>query len=337
MPVPEQSYARGGIVAFSGEGEEGQVTNSGGYGLPANHPFVKMISDNAEEIRKAEYKGVTSQEYDKAIEDRQKLLSGLFGENKAATALSNRLKEDDEARAGTLEQGKGMALLQAASAMAQGNNFVRGLGNAGGAFASAYGDALKLDKAEKRAINRSQFDLADSLRKEKLGIIGDSLKAADQLSATKREEFRSQIEKFKALANLGAAGAKAVGKSGSGGGPKEFIVGPAKFLAEVKEQHPTWSVAKQEAEAFRRYQQGRGPGLPGAQLRSDVAADANEIKRAKLIEDAISELRVDKKYVRASPEQKRVMETEVTNRVAKQPIVDDAPAPGTTIKPIKLD
>jgi len=251
-------------------------------------------------------------------------LSDLFGENKAATALSSRLKEDDEARAGTLEQGKGMALLQAAAAMAQGNNFVRGLGNAGGAFASAYGDALKLDKAEKRAINRSQFDLADSLRKEKLGIIGDSIKAADQLGVSRREEFRSQLEKFKALANLGAAGAKAVGKSGgSGGGPKDFVVGPEVYLAQIKEEHKDWSPAKQKAEAFKRFQQGKAAGYQGAAEKTAVAAEGNEIKRTEQETKALGDLRVTKQYKKATPEQQKQMEADEIARIAKMPVANN--------------
>jgi hypothetical protein len=121
---------------------------------------------------------------------------------------------------------------------------MRGLGAAGAAFGRSYGQALQLDKAEKRAINRQQFDLADSIRKEKMGILNDSIKAADQLSPAKREEYKSQLEKFKALANIGSAGARAMGKAGGAGGDKTKLNEQLAAAEVAYETNPTDATLK---------------------------------------------------------------------------------------------
>jgi hypothetical protein len=277
--------AGGGILAFSEPTEENNnsLTNSGGgggYNLDAKNPFVQMMMQNAENIRGAEYKGVTPEEYNKAIEARHKLLSGLFGTNEAATTQAARLKEDDEARAGTLNQNKGTALLEAASAVLQPGGTMRGLGAAGAAFGRSYGQALQLDKAEKRAINRQQFDLADSIRKEKMGILNDSIKAADQLGPAKREEFKSQIEKYKALANIGSAGARAMGKNGAGSSKiapqTEAYQTYYKYFKDLYPEETDNSIGKR---AMDKALEMKAPGLPGVTARTEATADEKARER----------------------------------------------------------
>jgi len=63
-----------------------------------------------------------------------------------------------------LAEGKGLSALQAASAMLQGNDPARAIGNALGAFGSSYGQTLKESKARKRAAAEGKFQLASERR-----------------------------------------------------------------------------------------------------------------------------------------------------------------------------
>jgi hypothetical protein len=63
------------------------------------------------------------------------------------------------------------------------------------------------------------------------------------------------------------------GAGAGGASSKDFIVGPETYLAQIKEEHPDWSPAKQKAEAFKLFQQGKSAGLQGAVIKADTARE----------------------------------------------------------------
>jgi len=80
------------------------------------------------------------------------------------------IKRMQEENATNRKQGRGLAALQAAGAMLQGNDLARGLGAGAVAFGQAYGATNQASQAEERALQNMRFNLADAERKEKMGL-----------------------------------------------------------------------------------------------------------------------------------------------------------------------
>jgi hypothetical protein len=140
-------------------------------------------------------------------------------------------------QAGELQQQKGLAALAAIPAMFQGNNAVRGIGGAGGAFANMYGKALQADRAEKRALISARNNLEDAQYKMKVGMVGD----ARQLTAESRRDRQAaeaaRIAKLKALGTLAATQERA-NRPVKGTTPNFDINAQASIAADLKATTP---------------------------------------------------------------------------------------------------
>lgn len=136
--------------------------------------------------------------------------------------LRDYLAQADTDRGAALEQGKGLAALSAMSGMLQPGGFMRGLGAAGGAFASHYGQALAADRVEKRSIAQMQFNLADAERKERMGLHRDAQAAVQNAEANRLNAYKAKIAKEQASANALARTAQAMKPTAAktGSGPK---------------------------------------------------------------------------------------------------------------------
>lgn len=136
-------------------------------------------------------------------------------------------------QAGELQQQKGLAALAAIPEMLKGNNAVRGIGGAGGAFANMYGKALQADRAEKRALTSARNNLEDAQYKMKVGMVGD----ARQLTAESRRDRQAaetaRIAKLKALGTL-AATQERVNRPVKGATPNFDINAQASIAADLK-------------------------------------------------------------------------------------------------------
>jgi len=94
---------------------------------------------------------------DKTYTDIQDQISKMRGENESA-----------------LGEGKGLAALQAAGAMLQGNDPMRGLGAAGAAFASSYAPALAAKRRADQSFTEMNINLARAQRAEKQGLLKEA-------------------------------------------------------------------------------------------------------------------------------------------------------------------
>ena len=213
MLPTEQSMARGGIVAFAEGGgstvseDEDETTASAsapaeGPGNPAvyNEALRNQLAQ-AKTVAEAKYESMNPEEYNRIIEERRaSLLKGL-GENpyEGMRADAKRLGEES---ATNLKQGKGLAAIQAAAAMLQGNDLSRGLAAGASTFADAYGTAVKADQAQKAAIQKMNINIADSERKEKMGLTKDAIAAADQARKDHQAAQVFGIDKAKALGKV---------------------------------------------------------------------------------------------------------------------------------------
>ena len=305
MYTPDEDYAAGGIVAFqegglnavavtddatrrlvgSGDGDDG---SSAGMNFPmftsTGDPktYATLAGQLPEAIQGiSDYKatGMTPEQYGKIQEDEIAAYRKAMGPNTAMESLASDIAERKKERAGNLEEGKGIALLKAAYAVTQGNNWARAFAGAGAAFGDEYNRALQADKAEKRSIALAEFNMADAQRKENLGLFKEGRAAADRATTAQQAADKARLEKAKAYADAVTKGMNATkplrsafsGAGAGGASSKDFIVGPETYLAQIKEEHPDWSPAKQKAEAFKLFQQGKSAGLQGAVIKADTA------------------------------------------------------------------
>lgn len=230
LPVSNHGYAPGGIVAFAvgGSGYSDVTGLSGPENVDLNADIYANQSDaNTAEGAYGEIKP----------EDRNSLIQYLLTDLKRSDEVTpvksadqrkadikgyrEQLEEDsgpdiygpmkeqlesqEKDRAGTLNQGQGMALLQAAGAMLKGSNFARGAGEAASTYAQAYGQALQADKAEKRSIASMQFNLADAQRKERMGNTRAAMAAEESARKAEADIKRAQNAGYTAKARMAQA------------------------------------------------------------------------------------------------------------------------------------
>jgi hypothetical protein len=333
--------AGGGILAFAGDDEEndpmtGQMVSSPGDPRAYGN-FNQELLRSMGAIRDFKPVGMTAKEYNDAISNRYALLGKMAGPDPYADQSAS-LEEQQKAMASNEGIGRAAALFKAANAVVQGNNAIRGLAGAGAAYGEEAIKAAQAGAAEKRALSSMKFNLLDAQRKERMGMSRDAIEAANQARKDKSDLNAAEIAKQKALGSLAASGARATKPTGTGAGGKEFIAGPAAYLGEVKELYPNWSPAKQQAEAFRRYQQGKAAGYQGAKEKTDVASDALDLKRQQFEAEELRKTKIEPDYKDGTPEKKAAMEADAKARAAKRAAQAVIPlARGGTITPIKLD
>lgn len=209
MLPSEESMARGGIVAFGkgGDAEEedddSSQTPAGdnqpqGAGSPtAYQNALDQMQAQAASIANAKYEPMKSEEYDAVIKKRMAALQeGLPKIYDQQNANVDSIEAD---RAKNLDMAKGLAAFQAGAAMLQGNQGIRGLAAGAATFGDAYGAAVKADQAQKQALQQMKFNIADAQRKEQMGLMKDSIAAADQARRDHQAAQQFGIDKAKAL------------------------------------------------------------------------------------------------------------------------------------------
>jgi hypothetical protein len=245
LPTPEEDYAAGGIVAFSGPTEENNYSLVSDLTVPPNTPYSEDESGlyptesggegnagmqarafaNYERSRKEleELTGQTTTADDdrKTRKDYLDFLEANAGPNIYAPA-TGRLDAREADRAKNVRQGQGLALLAAAGAILEGNTLARGASKAFPVFAKEMGEVQRADIAEQRSIETMRFALADAQRKERMGDVRGAQAAAETARKAKADANKFQFDKTKALADLDAKAIQATRpRTGAGaGGPK---------------------------------------------------------------------------------------------------------------------
>lgn len=234
LHTPDEDYAEGGIVAFAGDEDENEADSGqlvGGMptftsrGDPETYGTLASQYPGAiEDIRNIKYESVSPKQYEEIVtSDISKMREAMGGGDLYKQLLAD-MQSRDEERAGVLESGKGVALLKAAAAMAQGNNWVRAFGNAGAEFGTEYNRALQADKAEKRSIALAKFNIADAQRKENMGLLREARQSADRAVTANTAAQKAKLDKAKAVADALSKGMSATkplrSAFGGAGGPK---------------------------------------------------------------------------------------------------------------------
>lgn len=235
LHTPDEDYAAGGIVAFAGDDDEndpqtGQLVSGvpafTSTGDPTTYAaLAKQLPGAIQGISSVTGNPLTAEEYKQIQMDEMNAYREAMGPNTAKEAA----QADITARKGelgkNLEEGKGVALLKAAYAVTQGNNWARAFAGAGAAFGEEFNRALKADKEEKRSIALAEFNMADAQRKENLGLFKEGRAAADRAVTARQAADKAKLEKAKAYADAVTKGMNATkplrSALGAGaGGPK---------------------------------------------------------------------------------------------------------------------
>jgi hypothetical protein len=224
MLPTEEGMARGGIVAFGfggsayGEGDEGEEEARNYMGTAkeaeaeAEDEAVgdpKDIAGSISALQKMEYRTPkTAAESDAEFEARKaRLMKGVDTSDRDAIREDiKRMQGESDA---DLKRGRGLAFIQSGAAMLEGNDFARAAGKSASVFSQAYGDAIKANQAKKSALQNMKFNLAESQRKEQMGLNRDAIALEDQARKDEDAARRFEVDRLRALGVLQGAKARA--------------------------------------------------------------------------------------------------------------------------------
>ena len=210
------AFARGGIPRYDGE-EDSLVDEGGGEedGLPALNTGVQTVGNKAANDAITPALATVAQRVASpndfvptadpkaALKSSMATVSDLAGTSPYAEQKQNMTELVAQSK-DALEQGKGLAALQAMGALLQGPDFMRALGGAGAAFANTYGQALAAKKQSDMSIAQMNISIANGQRAENLGLAKDAIgsyQAAEKLRLDAWKAKQEQDAKtLKALA-----------------------------------------------------------------------------------------------------------------------------------------
>ena len=289
------AFGKGGIMHFEDGGEtdaaaEGEMEDQASEQRAGNKDLqaaiFPLLLKKANEVGNAEEFKDDGQTEEQGIVSNMGMMDRLAGPSavpqiqKQITNLTSQARE-------ALEQGKGLAALNAMGAILQGPNFMRALGGAGVAFADSYKGALAANQAAKTSIAQMNINLAAGQRAEKLGLIKDA-------SASYRAAKKYKIDAFKAQQEASAKGLIALSRAEKAAQPPR----PYKPSAPVRPTEQQEYVSADEATRAlmdRRYRM-MAPGLAGT-LETQAGATA---RQAPEIDLKTQTLELDREKARAA-------------------------------------
>jgi hypothetical protein len=238
------SYAGGGILAFQDRGmvdsSEESTEREQAY-FPGNKKGYDLATQRYLESDEALAKfkptpAMTRKERAELEREEFERRQKFAGEDPYAS-MAEKFKTFEVDRAKNLEEGKGLAALQAIPAILQGRG-IRGIGAGIGALGGNLAGVAKADAAEKRALASMDFNLKDAQRKERMGLTKDAMASVTDAQKDRIAADKAQLDALKAR-NTGAANAaRAFRPTGSAGGAGK---GPkiAEQLAAAEIAHET--------------------------------------------------------------------------------------------------
>jgi hypothetical protein len=245
MYTPEEDYAEGGIIAFSGASGNQQVED----------PTQRILDAIADDKRRADYgteqepgwggagepdstvigraeealnkymnfvpKEMTEKEQEAFLDRYMARVKKAGGEDIYAPEIA-RGAQDEADRAKARRVGEAGAYFTAAGKILKGRNLAEGASEALPAFGSAINEVEKLDQAAKTANARAQFLLKDAQRKERMGDARGAQAALAEARKFQQDANRAAGDKLRYGADIAARTvqySKTSGK-GAGAGPK---------------------------------------------------------------------------------------------------------------------
>lgn len=265
MYTPEEDYANGGIVAFSGPTKENNnslvtdpdlrqqvldtIDAEGGaqnYADMGDAPQSVQARATAAQQAHADFDPaeMTPEEIKKVRQDYFDFIRGNAGEDIYAPA-KERLTAREAALASDRRQGEGLAYLTAAGKILKGHNLAMGASEALPAFAQQIGEVQKAEQQEKRAIEQMNFSLADAQRKERMGDARGAQAAVESARKFQQDANKAKGDKLRFNADITTRNvqyARLARGTGAGSGPKL-----AERLADAEETYALSPTAENKA------------------------------------------------------------------------------------------
>ena len=203
--------AGGGILAFQdGELVSAENTNGGAGNLSVyNEASLKALA-SANEIKNLVREGYTPTQINKIIEDRFNLDKRLMGGDEYYKSVTDYIDKSDTDRAETMRQGHGLTALRASAALQKAG--VTSGDRWGGALSSIADSEEKLrsaDTAQKDAMAKFKFNVADMRRKENAGLVKDATSAAVLAQQNIKDAYTANVNSHKAAGDIYVNVAKA--------------------------------------------------------------------------------------------------------------------------------
>lgn len=347
MLPSEESMARGGIVAFAGDDEEGSLVREGmgfggtGSGIDGDDSYGN-VGDNDENpndvksLLAGQQKSISELQNlkprtPKTAEERaadlkeykRQLMEGVdTTDQDTLRADIKRMQEENEAN---LKHGKGLAFIQSGAAMLEGNDPWRAMGRSVSTFGQAYGDAVKAAQAKNQALINMKQNLAESQRKEQMGLNKEAILYQDQARRDQNAADKFEVDRLRAMGNLQGNAARAAIAARP---PVAKPPTPPKFAEQLAEaevalaQDPNNKNLQTRVKGLRnagallqqRNISSYGTQEAGPGRREDTQAGQDIQKTHYANTDAAAELKklpLNTEYRKATPERKAEMENEV--------------------------
>jgi hypothetical protein len=204
----QQMMAGGGIVAFNGDEEGNDEYTGQQVRMPVGRGDERVYGQSMAGLQALQtkmagdrgYSPLTADEekamYDRSTSRGKEIYGGLLDKIKADIATQR--GEGAE----SLREGRGLAALQAAAALTQGRGLAQGLGRAGGAFAGAYGQALRSDKEQKRALSAMDLNLAKAESEQLMGLHDKAEAQITKANANREKAHTAGVNRDKAMADI---------------------------------------------------------------------------------------------------------------------------------------
>lgn len=338
MLPTEESMARGGIVAFGlggsaygenedeGEGEgvdsavQSYFADTGG----GNDEDQKDIAGSISTLQNLKYKAPTAGEKAAQLKAyRAQLMEGVdTSDRENIRADIKRMQEESDT---DLKRGRGLAFIQSGAAMLEGNDFARAAGKSASVFSQAYGDALRANQAKKSALANMKLSLAESQRKEQMGLNREAIALQDQARKDQDAAQKFEVDRLRALGVLQGAKARAERV------PAVKPPAPPKFAEQLAEAEVALAKDPNNKELQTTVKGLRAAGSllqsrnissygtqeagPGRREDTQAGQEAQKIKYAN--DDAKEGIRkltlFNTEYKKATPERKAEMELQVRN------------------------
>jgi len=340
MLPTEESMARGGIIAFADgdlvgvappsydeEDEANDIqTDMDGGGGDNSDTVNSLLADQQGSLRGLQNLKYTSttpgEEAAKFKAYKAQLMEGVDTKDRDTTRED--IKRMQEESAADLKRGRGLALIQSGAAMFEGNDFGRAAAKSASTFGQAYGDAIKANQAKNQALINMKQNLAESQRKEQMGLNREAIALQDQARKDRDAAQKFEVDRLRSMGILQGNAARAARV------PAVKAPTPPKFAEQLAEaevalaQDPNNKSLQTKVKGLRAagaLLQSRNISSYGTQEagpgRREDTQSAQDIQSSHFAnQDAIAEINklpINPEYRKATPERKEEMKAELRN------------------------
>lgn len=351
------SAARGGIVAFAGDEEDGSYVDpdftnpmqlaqlgTSTQGNPkvyneAVQSMMQLYKDNAGR----QFKEFTPEDAKAARKaSREIQMEGVTED--PYKGYEESIKNKEAGRDKRLEQAKGLAAFKFGRSILKGNNLARGLGEGIADAGESYSTALKAEEDQQEAIAKMRFHMGEAKRKEQMGLSGEARKDAALAQKARFDAFKAGNDRDRVSGGIlkGIAGITQPrrGAGGAGGTLKGFdSLADMYHKALVAQGEPDDAVTRAKAAKQAANDYGKQPGGD----RTDIAGKELDFKTSAALSKALLEETRKLRFTRewndaaaipgAQEKMEKDLEAKIRDQFKNKSSTGNTPNPGTLLAP----